>query len=94
MVNKGEKTEITTLKCREKATKGQKKVRKNVLVRSEKIWKKVPKVRKNGIFDKSEKIGNPVWQLCISGMEWNGNDTYIARQLHEQGACIMAVLRR
>ena len=63
MVNKGKKTEITTLKCREKATKGQKKVRKNVLVRSEKIWKKVPKVRKNGIFDKSEKIGNPVWQL-------------------------------
>merc|ERR1712101_81909 len=48
MVNKGEKTEITTLKCHEK-------VRKNVFVRSEKIWKKVPKVRKNGIFDKSEK---------------------------------------
>ena len=66
MVDKGKKTEITTLKCREKATKGQKKVRKNVLVRSEKIWKKVPKVRKNGIFDKSEKIGNPVWQLCIN----------------------------
>ena len=65
MVNKGKKTEITTLKRCEKATKGQKKVRKNVLVRSEKIWKKVPKVRKNGIFDKSEKIGNPVWQLCI-----------------------------
>ena len=63
MVNKGQKTEITTLKCREKATKGQKKVRKNVLVRSEKIWKMVPKVRKNGIFDKSEKIGNPVGQL-------------------------------
>ena len=56
MVNKGQKTEITTLKCREKATKGQKKVRKNVLVRSEKIRKKVPKVRKDGIFDKSEKI--------------------------------------
>ena len=63
MVKKAEKTEITTLKCREKATKGQKKVRKNVLVRSEKIRKKIPKVRKNGIFEKSEKIGNPVWQL-------------------------------
>ena len=59
MVNKGKKAEITNLKCREKATKGQKKI----LVRSEKNWKKVPKVRKNGIFDKSEKIGNPVWQL-------------------------------
>ena len=32
--------------------------------------------------------------LFRNGMEWNGNDTYIARQLHEQGACIMAVLRR
>ena len=41
MVNKGQKTEIKTLKCFEKATKGQ----------------------KNCIFDKSEKIGNPVWQL-------------------------------
>ena len=30
-----------------------------------KIWKKVPKVRKIGIFDKSEKIGNPVWQIWI-----------------------------
>ena len=56
MVNKAKKPDITTLKCRETATKGQKKVRKNVLVRSEKILKKAPKVRKNGIFDKSEKI--------------------------------------
>ena len=30
-----------------------------------KIWKKVSKVRKNNFFDKSEKIRNPVWQLCI-----------------------------
>ena len=63
-----EKTEITALKCREKATKSQKKVRKNVLVRSEKNWKKVPKVRKNIIFGKSEKIGNRVWQLGV----WRG----------------------
>ena len=61
MVDKGEKTEITTLKYCEKATKGQKKGRKNVLVRSEKIWKKVPKVRTNGIFDKltSQKKWKP-----------------------------------
>ena len=50
MVNKGKKTEIMTLKCRKKAINGQKKVRKNVLVRSEKIWKKVPKVRKKQHF--------------------------------------------
>ena len=46
MVNKGKKTEITT----REVTKGQKKVRKNVLVRSEKIWKKGPKIKKKRHF--------------------------------------------
>ena len=56
MVNKGKKTEITTLKMSRKNTKGQKKVRKNILVRSEKIWKKVPKVRKTAFWTSQKKL--------------------------------------
>ena len=61
---------IESVSC-EKAMfpKKGKKSQKKDLVRSERNLNKVWKIRKNCIFERSEKTGNPVWQLCKSKIE-------------------------
>ena len=59
MVNKGKKIEITTKMSR----KSDKRSEKMFWLGQKKFGKRSQKSEKNGIFDKSKKIGNPVWQL-------------------------------
>ena len=76
MVNKGQETEITTLKCREKATKVRKRSEELFWLGQKNFWKKVQKSEKTAFLTSQKK-----WKPSLAAMHMKKHPTMDIRPI-------------